>query len=418
MRYGPGLGEDARNLTLIGVAGAAGLVIAVGLIAVNVASTVVREVRYEIAAPRPAMAISLDGIEIGPVSAAPLLYGTVHTRDGQAVTGFLRWDRNEGSWTDLLDANKARGRSSAISGVRFGHVSRIEPTGNSEALFTLKSGEVVEMSARATDLGSALRALTVESPDGSVELRWRDLDAVEFLPAPEDLSPHRGRLHGTLTTRSGERFTGYVTWDVDEIYTSDVLDGEFDGRDVEIPFGAIESIERFSSRAATVRLKDGREYRLRGSNDVDSSIRGISVSDPGLGQVSMEWDEFDSVRFHPADAELSFSAFSGGERLVGTVVTWNGDELTGEIRWDDDEGRSWEMLNGEADDVEFHVEFGQIARIESLGDGARVELRDGRVFELDGSNDVDDGNRGIVIRIDGRETRVGWDSFKELRMGW
>ena len=34
------------------------------------------------------------------------LYGRVVTSDGQEYEGYLRWDRNEGSWADLLDAKK------------------------------------------------------------------------------------------------------------------------------------------------------------------------------------------------------------------------------------------------------------------------------------------------------------------------
>ena len=40
-------------------------------------------------------------------------------------------------------------------------------------------------------------------------------------------------------------------------------------------------------------------------------------------------------------------------------------------------------------------------------------LKDGRSFELSGSNDVDRGNRGIIIRTDGREYEVDWNDFAE-----
>ena len=85
---------------------------------------------------------------------------------------------------------------------------------------------------------------------------------------------------------------------MDEIYTTDMLDGDANGRDYEIPFGAIRSIERESSRAARVTLNSGEEIVLDGSNDVDRRNRGISVSDPDLGQVLVEWDAFARVELH------------------------------------------------------------------------------------------------------------------------
>jgi hypothetical protein len=242
------------------------------------------------------------------------------------------------------------------------------------------------------------------------EFEWRDLESVDFM-APGDTPPSESRMYGTLTTRSGLEFTGYVTWDVDEIYSTDVLDGDADGRRMSIPFGEIERIERQSSRSSRVTLTDGETYVLDGTNDVDASISGIEMADPGLGAVKLEWGEFESVRFHGTDDEAAVTYFDGGSPLRGTVETLDGDRYSGEIVWDADESFTWEMLNGEIDGLEFHVEFGNIERIEKSGRGARVTLLDGRTFQLSGSNDVDRGNRGVTIRTDGRDYEVDWRDF-------
>ena len=102
--------------------------------------------------------------------------------------------------------------------------------------------------------------------------------------------------------------------------------------------------------------------------------------------------------------------------LYGTVQTERGDSYTGVITWDNDEEYSWEMLNGEIDDVEFNVEFGSIERIEKTRDGSLVTLRDGRTFELSDGNDVDHGNRGIRVRADGREIQLDWHEFSSLTL--
>jgi hypothetical protein len=209
-------------------------------------------------------------------------------------------------------------------------------------------------------------------------------------------------------------FTGYVTWDVDEIYSTDVLDGDADGRRMKIPFGEITAIERYSSWGSKITLTSGETVILEGTNDVDSSIGGIEVSDATLGSVKLDWDEFDRVSFHGTDDEVAAANFDGGAPLRGTVVTMDGERYSGQIVWDADEMYTWEMLNGDIRDIEFHIEFGNIAGIMKTNSGAQVTLRDGRMFDLSGSNDVDRGNRGILIRTDGRDFEVDWSDFAEV----
>ncbi|HKJ01033.1 MAG TPA: hypothetical protein VJ997_01225 [Longimicrobiales bacterium] len=385
------------------------------------------------------------------------LYGRVVTAGGDVFEGFLRWDRNEGSWADLLDGSKEmpwqnardaerlegrddrRGRersirvlglriswnddedrypSSASSGIRFGHLRSLAVLDDDRALLTLKSGEEIELEGGSTDLGDELRGLVVEDAQrGEVELRWRDLDVVDFMAAPRGVeAPRARRLYGTLRVRSGAEFTGYVSWDVDEILTSDILDGEDRGRDRKIPFDRIAAIERAGSSGARVILANGEELELRGSNDVDSGNRGIAVSDPGLGQVEVGWDDFEEVTFQAAPpGEGAYDAFDGGHPLFGAVRTRDGEEYSGYIRWDNDEAYSWEILDGRDGDVDFDVEFGQVDSIRRAGSrGADVTLRDGRTLHLEGSNDVDEDNKGIFLTLDDGETvLVPWRDFAE-----
>ena len=379
------------------------------------------------------------------------LYGRVVTTDGSVYEGFIRWDENEAGWFDILSLTKPipeRNRrdaerlgweparderrieifgigiswdeegsgigSSSQSGIRFGHVSTLEPSlGSSRALLILKSGQEIEF-VGGGDVGASMDGILVEDPRaGQVELDWRDVRVIDFLSTPSASSRWGDRLYGTLETRDGQRFTGYVTWDMDEIFTTDILDGEEGDRDYEIPFSRIRAIERYSSSAARVTLVDGGERVLRGTNDVDDDNRDIMVADPTLGEVRVEWDELERVDFRepPARVELGFD---GGQRLRGTVYARGGESHTGMIRWDNDEEYSWEILDGELrDGVELDIEFGAIASIERVGyEVSRVTLRDGRSFELSGSNDVDETNKGVYVeRSDGTMVLVPWDRF-------
>ena len=409
--------EDAKNLSVIAGAGVLSLACTMALLA-NAAPHQHRTytVTLPVDVPTVAPAPLVERLE-GPALVGRL-YGNVVTRSGVEFEGYIRWDRNEGSWADLLDVDW-KGRRSTLSGIRFGHVRRIDVLNSHEALFTLKSGQQQELGGRRTDLGRGLRALVVDDPrQGVAELKWRDLEAVEFMAAPDGIIPWGERLYGTLVTRAGLEFTGYLTWDMDEILTTDILDGEDqDGVDREIAFSDVISIRRESSRAARVVVESGEEMVLRGTNDVGRANRGISVSDPTLGQVKVGWKDFSEVHFRRAPVQTTYEEFDGGRPIRGTVVTESGEELTGDIRWDNDEEYTWEMLDGDYKGIDFTVEFSQITSIAKRGYSAAVELVDGRTFQLSGTNDVNPGNRGITIRSeDGSTHRVEWDDFRELRL--
>lgn len=419
----PGFAEDAKNIAVIGVSALAALL---GTTALARLGGVWAGAGFPPPPSPPAVWLNpsadfpVDGFEVRePLSGTNRIYGVVRTKDGASYEGFVRWDRNEGSWSDLLDLRKLDHGVTGLSGIRFGHVRKINSLGRNHAIFVLRSGQEIGMQGLSSDLGGPLmRGIVVTHREmGNVKLDWDDVGSVEFHTAPAGTAPPGNRLHGTLTTASGMAFTGYLAWDVDEIHSMDELDGDAHGRRHEIPFGAVASIQRAGRGAADVTLHSGERIRLSGTNDVNSGNRGIAVSDPGLGQVKVEWGDFASVRFHEAAAEEAFGDYDGGRALRGVVITTAGESLRGTVRWDQDEYRDWEMLNGEAGGAEFHVEFSKIARIAKLdGDGSEVLLRDGRSFVLHGSNDVDAGNRGVVVESDGAVHRVEWADFQELRL--
>lgn len=387
------------------------------------------------------------------------IWGRVETAAGRIYEGYIRWDRNEGSWVDLLDGSKEMPRdaeeiwkelayrddpqrdrvieflglriswddrsfpNTAESGIRFGHIRRLIVLDDDAVELELKSGERVELEGGSTDIGDEMREFLVDDPEeGVIELRWRDLHEIQFAAAPNQRPAEGTRLYGTVEDIYGDRYTGYISWDLDEILTDDILDGEEDGRDREIPFQRIAAIEKDLGRSRVI-LTDGQEMILSGSNDVDDGNRGVQISDPGLGQVEVEWDEFEAIRFHEPDAHVGYDAFDGGHRLRGTVVTRDGEEFTGWIRWDADEEYSWEILNGEDRDIVYDVEFGNILTIErDSSRSALVTLLDGRVLEMEGSNDVNDENKGIFIQVDdsarsrdGGWVLVTWDDFRKVR---
>lgn len=386
------------------------------------------------------------------------LYGRVTTDDGRTYEGFIRWDGNEASWGDILSATKAlpeanrrqaadmgyysrqgkkekgtievfglkipynRGDelpSSVESGIRFGHISSIEVLDSRRARLLLKSGQEVELESGG-DLGPSVRDIVVaDAQNGEVKLKWRDVRTVDFMSARWDAEPASGRrLYGTLVTRGGQQFTGFVAWDVDEVLGSDILDGDERSRRRKIPFSDIAAIERDGPHAARVFLRAGGDIVLRGTNDVNDSNNGIIVADPSLGEARVDWDAFERLDLQ-APPSLRYDSFGGGHLIHGTVFTRSGQSYTGDIRWDNDEEYTWEMLNGDLDDgTSMDIEFGDIAKIDGVSyRGCRVTLRDGRSFQLRGSNDVDEDNKGIFIRLsDGRTEAVWWEDLARVEL--
>nr|MBN2278022.1 hypothetical protein [candidate division Zixibacteria bacterium] len=403
----------------------------------------------------PAMVLIFGILLIAPDASADQsqLYGRIYTVDNEVFEGFIRWDKNEAAWFDIIDGNKELDRvnrrhyrdrdrdrrhkeisifgltiysegegsswgwgNEAQSGIMMGHIKTLTPVGDNEVLLELKSGEEIELSGGSGDIGNDNREILIDDQkEGIIEIYWDDIDRIEFMPAEKRKSPFGQRLYGTLTTRRGEEFTGYVCWDMDEVFSDDILDGNEGRRKRKIEFGNIASIERRSSNSAIVTLKSGSDMKLDESNDINSGNRGIVISDLGLGAVKIDWDDFDRLEFKDAPEGPEYKRFDGGRKLHGTVITEDGEKYSGDIKWDDDEEYTWELLNGNIKDIELEIEFSNIKSIEkSSSRSSLVTLKDGRTYRLRGSNDVDNDNKGIIISDQRDETIIDWDDFDSV----
>jgi hypothetical protein len=217
-----------------------------------------------------------------------------------------------------------------------------------------------------------------------------------------------------VATEEGD-FVGYIQWDSQECLSTDRLDGDEDDRRVSVPMGEIRSIEKISRRSSLVVMKDGVEYRLSGTNDVNDDIRGIHVEDGRFGRVEVPWDAFEKVVFEdPGSSGSSYGDFGVGARLSGTVTLTNGDWRRGRLVFDLDEEWSWEMLDGSAEEIDYAIPFSKVASIEPRGrDKSLVVLRNGSRLELEGSHDVGDNNSGLVV-IPAQGGEPGFVPWREI----
>jgi hypothetical protein len=384
------------------------------------------------------------------------IYGKLYTADNEVFEGWIRWDKNEAFWDDPIDGTcdrksekptasktsnrhykERKSRSITIFGLRFGDEgSIIDLIGNSscqlpfghiktllcdsdDPTVILKSGREVVFTG-GLDLGGSVREiLLTDIKEGDIYFDWEDLDKIEFMKETKEPDDGLERLYGRVSTRRAGEFTGWIEWDVDEVFNKDVIDGEENGgRSRKLAFERIASIERRSSASATVTLKDGKSLDLENTNDVNSENRGIAVISPQFGQVKIDWSDFEKAEFQsvPKNQLPRYQDFDGGTPLHGTVTTEDGQTYTGHIIWDNDEEYSWEYLNGEYKGIKMDIPFSVISAIEKSSDqGADVTLKDGDTYLLRGSNDVDDSNRGILIVQDnGKVEEIDWSDFAKL----
>lgn len=414
--------------------------------------------------PRVGLAGMLISLGVAAIAApaagqaSPRLWGTVETRDGVVYRGYLRWNGEAAAWDDLLTGTRsvprdrvriwrqATGRdttppirvvevggyrvsweeddpefaSSRAAAVRFAHLHEIRPGDPGEALLTLRSGDTLTLRTRVAEPDAGGTAVAVEVPDGGrIALAWEEVRRVTLAPAPSPGGMPAERLHGTVEDRWGNRFTGYLAWGREGLLASDRVDGE----DGSLPFSRVVAVER-DWDGARVTLGDGGSSRLEAPDTRSPRRHGIRISDPGLGAVTVPWDDLRRIRLHPP-GETAGSGWPAAVRpLRGTVSTRSGEALEGTILWDADEAWSWDFLDGSLRDVEMAVEFEHIAAIRRTSSrSAVVILRDGRTWELEDSNDVGEENRGILVQVAGDGTaaaeetwvQVTWDEFQEVR---
>jgi len=83
--------------------------------------------------------------------------------------------------------------------------------------------------------------------------------------------------------------------------------------------------------------------------------------------------------------------------------------------WDKDERLTYEELDGEDESQDYEIKFSDIKSIEKNGNASIVVLRNETTLNLTGTNDVNNGNRGIwVDHPDLGRVEIEWSQFKKL----
>ena len=257
-------------------------------------------------------------------------------------------------------------------------------------------------------------------------------------------------IYGTITTDSDEQYTGFMRWGKEEMYWFDIFNAEkseqyktpkkdkksnglldidwsFEGiwKDkycsscnvnhvFACMFGEIAQLKPLRGDRAELTFKNGSTIIVDDSNTNDLG-HTIQMIDYELGKIKFDWDDISLINFFAAPdiAEVPY-----GSALYGTVKTERRKRFTGYIQWDMDERSGVDILDGDTKYGDQKIPFEKIASIEKIqsGDAVTVTFESGRSLDLDGSNDCDDGNRGIGIYSPEIGTiEVEWELFDHVQ---
>ncbi len=244
---------------------------------------------------------------------------------------------------------------------------------------------------------------------GKEEAYWTDMfnaskvsnDNIDYLTDNElrDLEESKNRQHGW--TNKGNNF--WNKWDEDEPQYEFI-------HQFSCQFGEIKRINLKRYKRIEVIMKDDSKVRISGDgyNDIGADIM---IYDKKKGRRKIEWDEVLMIDFLPSPSDFQSEL---GEPLYGTVKTRN-SIFVGQIQWDKDERIGSDILDGRNREGKQKIAFEEIKAIEKDGDGCEIEFKNGEDDFLHDSNDVDHGNRGIIVTNPafGRVV-ISWKDFRRV----
>jgi hypothetical protein len=107
---------------------------------------------------------------------------------------------------------------------------------------------------------------------------------------------------------------------------------------------------------------------------------------------------------------------------MGSVTTRAGRRLAGRLVYDLDESETTETLDAPSQGVDYTIPFGLITSIVPPGredhgaQRARVTLQSGEELQLERTGDLGEGNGGMLIFVDGRQSPeyVPWTDVEQV----
>ncbi len=369
------------------------------------------------------------------------IYGKVTTINKNEYRGLIRWGDEEAFWDDLFNSAKVDFGDSDHWDDYEEALKEYQEEALEEAQEALEES-LDEMSEEADEMDEEADEMEEEAEDMEEELddlredldnlRLREREIREVRRQAEHIRKQADRMrkeierkrergvqsveHSVVSTRGTH--TTYLRVNRDDfsipVLPHVVFDQDFNlsintwggTRQFMVRFGDIKKIDVTGEEDAYVTMRNGESFEVSGyANDVGGKLL---INDPAFGEITVPWDNIKTIEF----MDTPSSAKTTATRIHGVMQTEAG-EFRGYIQWDSQECLTTDELDGESEDGDLSIKFGAIKSISRRNRrGAEVELKDGRSIVLEGTNDVNESNRGIYVEDEryGR-VRVPWDIF-------
>ncbi len=384
----------------------------------------------------------------------PVIYGTVISNNNEQTTGTIRWGEQEMWLSDIFNGQKMTtigiehftdeqkealedhqpGPQARVGGLQitfksffgneikqpyynipFGALAKLElDNNNNKYLATLHDGIVIDADSDTNDLSDDVYVLTAAGDTVSFDMD--EIKVIEFSQAPTEAKRFDQGIYGVLTTKSGQ-LQGRFMWDKDERALDEELDGYDENRtEHEIKFGKIKSIERQGDKSYVI-LKDGKSLLLGGTNDVDSSHRGLWFYHPDIGRQEIMWDDFVKLEFTDVDVKwLTFKDYqSHSHPLSGTIMLADNSTLkASEIAFDLNQQSGHELLEVEINNRNHYVPFRNIKKITQLNTSSvELQLRSGVKEIAYGQKAVSRDSNGLFVKDEHNNHQ--WIMWKDVK---
>jgi hypothetical protein len=269
-----------------------------------------------------------------------------------------------------------------------------------------------------------------------------------------DSNNNQGYIYGKITIRNGDTFRGPIRWGNEETFWHDLFNStkeeneyadiipEKDLDEIETDsendngverfikglfrknrryspitvdhifacrFGEIKTMKFWGTKTVLLTLKNDERIEVKGgSNDIGTDVY---ILDETVGEQKLKWDDIRKIEFMPVPDGLTKKF---GTPLYGTVDSKAG-KFSGYIQWDIQECLDTDELDGDYNNKDMSIKFGEIKSIEKYRSGSLVSLNSGKEYYLRNSNDVDDDNRGIIINdLKFGRVQIEWEEFDRV----
>jgi len=211
----------------------------------------------------------------------------------------IQWDHDERLSYEKLDG-EADGRDLSIP---FAKITNIRPL-RSGSEVTLKSGRKFVLSG-TNDVNYKNKGIYVTHPDfGRVDIPWSYVEQVDFDEKPwsgpsfDDFKKPK-QLSGKVTMLDGRKVSGYIVFDLDEIWDFEILDGNSNKITYQTPFSSIKSITPKNYNYSWVVLRNGEKVLLGDRRDVTDENSGLLIFDSRESEATrVDWELIEQIVFN------------------------------------------------------------------------------------------------------------------------